>query len=187
VLEYDQVVTVHDIAFTDFEAIPNTGDSADVVALPNGGSAYVYVDFTTPSETVGFITSVDLDTFERTRLINLFDDANTSVIISGTATDAPGWVVISTHSCKVDEDEEQPWTCHKVMVAEIGGQGRVALLAHTYGCETSDASWFATPNANASTDLSRIFFTSDSGECTDGGEVFEITVPDELRDLAVER
>lgn len=183
VLEYAQITTFYGADFTNIRAIENTGDTADVVALSDGRSAYVYTDFNAASETYGFITSVDLETLERTTLINLFDDANTSVQVSGTATNAPGWVLISTHSCKNGPGEAEPWTCNKVMVVEIGGQNRIVPLAHTYGCDTDESSWFAAPYASANRDLTRIYFTSDSGACTEGGEVFEIVVPDELREI----
>lgn len=182
-VEYEFVTTVHDPSFTTIQGIENLGDNADVVALANGGAAYVYVDFNAASETYGFITSVDLDTLEATGLINLFDDANTSVQLSGTAVNAPGWVLASTHSCKNDAGEDEAWTCNKVMVIELGGQNRIVPLAHTYGCGPEDGSWFAIPSAMANDDLSKIYFTSDSGTCTEGGEVFEIVVPDALQDL----
>lgn len=183
-VEYEFVTTVHDPSFSTIRGIPNTGDSADVVALTDGGAAYVYVDFNAESENYGFITSVDLDTLEATGLIDLFDDANTSVQLSGTAVNAPGWVLASTHSCKSGADEDQAWTCNKVMVIELGGQNRIVPLAHTYGCRPQDGSWFAIPSAVANDDLSKIYFTSDSGTCTEAGEVFEIVVPDALQDLA---
>lgn len=176
VIEYEEVAIVHDLNFSDYRAIENTGDTADVVALANGGEAYVFTNFNSASEDSGFITSVDLQTFERTRLVDLFDDANTSVQISGTATNTPGWVVVSTFDCKSGSPE--PWTCNKVIVIELGGENRVVPLAHTYSCATDS---FSIPTASANADLSRIYFTSDSGQCdSEAGEVFEIVVPDEL-------
>lgn len=184
VIEYAFVTIVHDADFSAFRAIENTGDNADVVATPDGTDAYVFVNFNTPSQNYGFLTAVDLDTLEQTPLINLFDNANTSMSVSGTATGKPGWVALSTFSCKNEVGADEAWTCNKIMLMELGGENRIVPLAHTYRCSNDeDASWFTIPNGWTNRDLTRVYFTSDSGRCTEGGEIYEVIVPGQFAEL----
>ena len=176
VLQYREITTVYDAEFTNYEPIPNQGDYADVALLADGGDAYVYIDFNSASDDAGFFVSVDLQTFERTRVFEVFGGANTSVEVSGAGHGAPGWVVVSTFSCK----DEGAWSCNKVMVVELGGQQRIVPLAHTYSCVDS---FLAQPLAIAATDLSSIYFNSDGGSCGEDPEVYAIDVPQQLRDL----
>ena len=176
VVQYRQITTVWDSALGNYEPIPNQGDSADVALLASGGDAYVYIDFNSASEDAGFLVSVDLQTFERTRIFDLFDDANTSVEVSGAGHGAPGWVVVSTFSCK----NAGAWSCDKVMVVELSGQQRIVSLAHTYNCVDT---FLAQPRAIPTADFSAIYFNSDSGSCGEDPEVYEIQVPQALTDI----
>ncbi len=176
VVQYREITTVWDAALTNYEAIPNQGDSADVALLDDGRDAYVYIDFNSASEDAGFLVSVDLQTFERTRVFEVFGGANTSVEVSGAGHRAPGWVVVSTFNCK----DEGAWSCDKVMAVELAGQQRIVSLAHTYNCAES---FLAQPLAIPTADLSAIYFNSDNGSCGEDPEVYEIQVPQALREI----
>gem|GEM_PF-3803905 len=76
VLQYREITTVYDVEFTNYEAIANQGDSADVALLANGGDAYVYIDFNSASDDAGFLVSVDLQTFERARVFEVRHSAH---------------------------------------------------------------------------------------------------------------
>ena len=179
VVDYLAVTLVYDWEFSSWRPIPNSGDNSSLARQTDGTDAYVYVDFVAQSPDAGFVVSVDLDTLERTRLLDLYNNANTSILISGAGYNVPGWVVISTYDCK----EPGAWTCDKVLVVELGGEGRIVNLAHTYSCASS---FWAQPNATVDPNFTKIFFNSDSGSCTDGAEVYEIAVPAALRSVIAE-
>ena len=144
-------------------------EHSDIALGDRGQDVYVYIDFTATA-TGGWLTAVDLDTLESSLIFDLFDDANTSIHISGKGYGKPGWVVASTYSCKVDF----AWSCYKVMAVELAPNGRVLNLAHTYNC--GQAYW-TEPHAVVNRDFSRIYFNSDSGSCGIDAEVYLLDVP----------
>ncbi len=150
------------------EILPGA-EHSDIAIGANGNDTYVYIDFTN-SERAGWVVAYDMVTGDYRKLINLYDNANTSIHISGKAYNQPGWAVLSTYSCKVDG----AWTCHKVMAVDLEN-ATVLNLAHTYNC--GDNYWTET-HAVANRDLSRIYFNSDFGSCGIDAEVYRIDVPD---------
>ena len=112
----------------------------------------------------------DLETGEATRIFDIYDDANTSIHISGKGYDRPGWVIASTYNCKVPG----AWSCEKVMAVELQPNGRILQLAHTHNC--GDDYWTET-HAAVNRDFTRVYFNTDSGSCGMDAEVMEITVP----------
>lgn len=163
---YVDATTVFDADLTNERRINNKADHSDIALSADGRDTYVYIDFSADVDG-GWLVAVDLGTLERTRLFDLYDDANTSIHISGKAYDMPGWVVASTYNCKVPG----AWSCDKVMAVELGGTNRVMNLAHTYNC--GDNYWTET-HAVANRDLSRVYFNSDGGSCGIDAEVYEI-------------
>ena len=178
VVEFEEFTIAYPITFVgNLVQIPNLFDSATVATAANGNDAYIYIDFNTASPDNGYLVSVDLETTERTRLFDLFDEANTSIELSGGIAAAPGWIIASTFDCKVD----QAWTCNKVLALELAGEQRIVPLAHTYGCGES---FLTEPLAIANNDFTAIYFNSDSGSCGEDAEIYEVQVPAVLRDIA---
>lgn len=112
---------------------------------------------------------MDLDTLERTKLFDAYDDANTSMHISGKGYEKPGWVIVSSYNCKV----EGAWTCNKVLAVELDG-GRILNLAHTYNC--GEDYWSET-QATVNRSFTRVYFNSDGGSCGIDAEVYRLEVP----------
>lgn len=170
VVAYADAIFVYDQTMNDERQLSASNDSGDFALNTDGSEAFVIIDFG-PDDDSGWLLSIDLETLERTRIFDVFEAGNTSMSISGRAFDKPGWVVVSTYDCKVD----QAWTCDKVMAVEMLSEGRIVNLAHTYSCAES---FWAQPIAVPSMDLSRVYFNSDSGSCGDDGEVFQLRVPE---------
>ena len=143
-------------------------DSSDIAIGPTGNDTYVYIDFTA-STNGGWMVAVDLVTGEEKRLFDLYDDANTSIHVSGKAYDKPGWVVMSTYNCK----EPGAWSCEKVFAVNIA-DGTIVNLAHTYNCGSQ---YWTETHAVTNRDLSRVYFNSDGGSCSTDAEVYRIDVP----------
>jgi len=150
-------------------------EHSDIALNTSGRDAYVYIDFTSGPEG-GWLVSVDLDTLTHTRIFDLYDDANTSIHISGKGYNKPGWVVASTYNCKVPG----AWSCEKVMAVELTPNGRVLNLAHTYNC--GESYWTET-HASVNRDFTRVYFNTDSGSCGIDAEVSIIDVPRFAADL----
>ncbi len=166
---YWYATIAYDADLTDGRTINEKADHSDIALSADGRDTYVYIDFSSGPDG-GWLMAVDLETLTRTRLVNLYDDANTSIHISGKGYDKPGWIVASTYSCKVDG----AWSCSKVMAIELGGTQRVLNLAHTYNC--GDDYWTET-QAVVNRDFTRVYFNSDGGSCGTDAEVYELTLP----------
>lgn len=149
--------------------INDKADHSDIALAADGSDAYVYVDFSAGVDG-GWLVSVDLDTLDRVRLFDLYDDANTSLHVSGKGYDLPGWVVVSTYACKVPS----AWSCDKVMAVELA-TGLVVNLAHTYNC---GADYWTETHAVVNRAFTRVYFNSDAGSCGIDAEVYELEVPD---------
>ena len=160
---------VYDADLTNGRRVNNKADHSDMALSAAGTDAYVYIDFSAGPDG-GWLVAVDLSTLERTRLVDLYEDANTSIHISGKGYDRPGWVVVSTYNCKVPG----AWSCEKVMLVGLGETGRIYDLAHTYNC--GDNYWTET-HAVVNRSFTRVYFNSDAGSCGMDAEVYELTLP----------
>ena len=146
-------------------------EHSDIGYDADGSEAYVYIDFKNGSATAGWLVSVNMDTLDRTKIFDIYDNASSSVHISTKNYDKPGWALVSSYNCKVPG----AWTCDKVFAVELKPNGRILNLAHTYNC--GDDYWTET-QAVVSRDFSRVYFNSDSGSCGEDAEVFRIDVPE---------
>ncbi|MBH0131257.1 hypothetical protein [Salinibacterium sp. NK8237] len=160
---------VYDADLSNQRLLTEASEHSDIALSADGRDAYVYIDFDSASETAGFLTSVDMDSLERTTLFDAYDDANTSMHISGKGYDKPGWVVVSTYNCNA----EGAWTCEKVMAIELDG-GRILNLAHTYNC--GEDYWTET-HAVVNRSFTHVYFNSDGGSCGMDAEVYRLDVP----------
>ncbi|MGJ8721958.1 MAG: hypothetical protein ACSHW9_08940 [Salinibacterium amurskyense] len=160
---------VYDADLTNQRLLTEASEHSDIALSADGRDAYVYIDFNSASETAGFLTSVDMETLERTTLFDAYDDANTSMHISGKGYDKPGWVVVSTYNCNA----EGAWTCEKVMAIELDG-GRILNLAHTYNC--GEDYWTET-HAVVNRSFTHVYFNSDGGSCGMDAEVYRLDIP----------
>ncbi len=165
---YWDATVVLDADLTRPRRINDKGDHSDIALTAGGRDAYVYIDFSAGPDG-GWLMSVELDTLQRTRLFDLYDDANTSVHVSGKGYDKPGWVVVSTYNCKVPG----AWSCDKVVAVELA-TGLVVNLAHTYNC--GDDYWTET-HAVVNRSFTRVYFNSDAGSCGIDAEVYELSIP----------
>lgn len=171
VLQHWDATWVLDADMSNARLIFAGGEHSDIALGADGRDAYVYIDFTA-GPNGGWLMSVDLDTLSETRIFDLYDDANTSIHISGKGFGKPGWVIASTYNCKEDP---APWSCEKVMAVELAPNGRVLNLVHTYNC--GDDYW-TEPHAVANREFTRVYFNSDSGSCGIDAEVYIVDVPE---------
>jgi hypothetical protein len=93
---------VFDANFANRRTINTKGEHSDMAIGSNGNDVYCYINFRT-----GWLTVVDLTTLQSSQIFNLYDGANTSIHISGKGYNKPGWVAVSTYSCKVGF----AWSC----------------------------------------------------------------------------
>ncbi len=172
----DSVVAGHwdgtwvlDFDLTDPRLLFAGGEHSDLAIDADGRDTYVYIDFTA-GPNGGWLMAVDLETLDETRIFDLYDDANTSIHISGKGYGKPGWVVASTYNCK----EPGAWSCGKVLAVELAPQGRVLNLAHTYNC--GEEYWTET-HAVVNRDFTKVYYNSDAGSCGIDAEVYRLDVP----------
>ena len=150
--------------------VTEAAEHSDIALDQNGRDTYVYIDFHPTSVSSGWLTAVDLATLERTLIFDLFDNANTSVHVSGKGYGRPGWVVVSTYNCK----DAGAWSCQKVMAVELASGGRILNLAHTYNC--ANEYWTET-HAVVNQAFDAVYFNSDGGSCGIDAEVYRLEVP----------
>lgn len=161
---------VYDADMSNRRVLTDAAEHSDIALDRNGRDTYVYIDFHGPSPTAGWLTAIDMATLERTKIFDLYDNANTSLHISGKGYDKPGWVVVSSYNCKVPG----AWSCEKVMAVEIANDGRILNLAHTYNC--GDGYWTET-HAVVNRSFDAVYFNSDAGSCGIDAEVYRIELP----------
>lgn len=160
---------VYDSDLSRERRINSKADHSDIALDGRGNDAYVYIDFSAGADG-GWLMSVNLETLERTRLIDFYDNANTSLHVSGKGYDKPGWVVVSTYNCRV----AGAWTCDKVFAVELEPDPVFVNLAHTYNC--GDNYWTET-HAVVNRAFTRVHYNSDAGRCTTEAEVYELDLP----------
>lgn len=152
-----------------------TDDAADVmVAAGSGHDTLVAINDDAGTEDAGWVVAVDLVTLARSPLFPLPRDGGVRgdqprVTLSGQAYDRPGWIVAAADAC--DAGAAGDWLCGKVVAMEVATR-QVVPLTHTHACgrrrDTPAAA--ASPNR----DLSRVYFSSDSGLCRGKMELFEL-------------
>ena len=169
VASYWDGVYAYTVDFADRRQLGTKAEHSDIAVNAAGNDSFVHIVFA-DVEDGGWLVADDLVTGERVRIFDLYDNANTSIHISGKGFDRPGWVIVSTYSCKVPG----AWSCDKVMAVELADNGRILNLAHTHNC--GEDYWTET-HAVTNRDLSRVYFNTDSGSCGIDAEVMEITVP----------
>ncbi len=170
IAHYGAGTFVYDADLTNRRTINLKGDHSDVALNADGGDSYVYIDYSTGPD-AGYLVSVDLDTLERIRMFRVYGGTTTSIHVSGKGYDKPGWVVISTYSCK----QLGGWACDKVFAAEMVPNGRILNLAHTYNCDEDD--YYTEAHGVVSRDFSHVYFNSDSAQCGRGAEIYRVDVP----------
>ena len=156
--------------FSNKSLVTEAIEHSDIGLAADGSQTYVYIDFNSSSPTAGWLTAVSLDTLERTKIFDIYDNANSSVHVSMKGYNKPGWALVSTYSCKVPG----AWTCEKVMAVEIAPNGRILNLAHTYNC--GENYWTET-HAVVNQDFTRVYFNSDGGSCGTDAEIYKLDVP----------
>lgn len=162
----------YDFDLTNERKLHDDAEHSDIALSATGRDTYVYVDFSADTPTAGWVVAKDVVTGDATPLFDLYDDANTSIHVSGKAYDKPGWVIMSTYNCK----DGGAWSCEKVFAVDFDNIA-VVPLAHTYNCGES---YWTEPHAASNRDMSRVYFNSDAGSCGIDAEVYRLDVGDAL-------
>lgn len=99
--------------------------------------------------------------------------------ISGRASLAPGWALISTYD---GDPFSYTWMDDQVFAVELKPNGRIVRLAHTHSLvdESMEHDYWAEPQASVNRDFTRILFTSNWGRSgTDEVEMYLLELPPE--------
>lgn len=153
-----------------------TDDAADVmVAAGSGHDMLVAINDEAGSEDGGWVVAVDLVNLSRSPLFPLPRDngirgIQPRVTLSGAAYDRPGWIIAAADACNAGAAGD--WLCGKVVAMKVATR-LVVPLGHTHACEQRRDTPVAAATANR--DLSRVYFSSDSGLCRGKMELFELT------------
>jgi hypothetical protein len=150
---------------TDFASMTQLHDRSehsDLAVSREGDEVLVYTAY--DGADAGNVMMVRLSDAAATPLFPLYGPNNsaTSIHISGTAKERPGWAVVSFYGCSEDYgaapcDPSVQWFYDKVIAVELAADPAIFNLAHThYG----DAGYFSEAHAVASPDLRRVLFVS---------------------------
>jgi hypothetical protein len=138
-----------------------------------GREVLVYQDIDTDA-----ISMLDLQTGAITPLWPIdFSHTPIGLHISGRASLAPGWALISTHD---GDPASYTWMDDQVFAIELKPQGHIVRFAHTHSLvdTNQEHDYWAEPQASANHDFTRILFTSNWGRSgSEEVEMYLIQLP----------
>jgi hypothetical protein len=151
---------------------------SDIALDAQGREVLVYQDIDTDH-----ISMLDLESGAITTLW-LIDFSHTPIglHISGRASLAPGWALISTYD---GDPVSYTWMDDSVFAIELKPNGRIIRLAHTQSLvdESMEHDYWAEPQASVNRDFTRILFTSNWGKSGTGEvEMYLIQLPKDWLD-----
>jgi hypothetical protein len=160
----------YSLDFSTYTQLHDRSEHSDLALTADGAEVLVYTAY--DGQDAGFVHMVRLDDGTRTPLFELYgpNSSLTSMHISGTARDRPGYVVISFYDCAEDYgnipcDPAMQWFYDKVVAVALEPEPRIYPLAHTH---FGDAGYFAETQATANGDLTRVLFASSWGSTEEG-------------------
>jgi len=148
---------------------------SDTALDAQGREVLVYQDIDTDH-----ISMLDLESSTVTALWPIdFSHTAIGLHISGRASLAPGWALISTYE---GDPASYTWMDDSVFAIELKPNGRVVRLAHTHSLvdESMEHDYWAEPQASVNRDFTRVLFTSNWGRSGTGEmEMYLIQLPDD--------
>lgn len=136
---------------------------SDTALDAQGREALVYQDIDSDH-----ISMLDLESGAVTPLWPIdFSHTPIGLHISGRASLAPGWALISTYD---GDPASYTWMDDSVFAIELKPDGRVVRLAHTQSLvdENMEHDYWAEPQASVNRDFTRVLFTSNWGRSGTG-------------------
>ncbi len=174
VVAFEEAYVIYDTDFADEWRIEQRPFSYELALSGLSQDVLVVANFESGTFGTGSIVAHNLDSRQSARLGDLYDGSNSDVLVSGLATEKPGWVLVSTFDC-ADRDT---WSCDRVMALNVD-DATVINLAQTDSCAESS---FAVPNAAVNSDFTKAWFNSDFGSCGEDATIVELTI-DQLNGL----
>ena len=136
---------------------------SDTALDAQGREVLVYQDIDTDH-----ISMLDLESGKITPLWPIdFSHTSIGLHISGRASLAPGWALISTHD---GDPASYTWMDDQVFAIELKPSGRVVRFVHTQSLvdENMEHDYWAEPQASVNRDFTRVLFTSNWGRSGTG-------------------
>lgn len=164
---------VYDRSLKNGRGLLRLAGHSDTALDPQGREVLVYQDIDTDH-----IAMLDLETGAVTPLWPIdFSRTSIGLHISGRASLAPGWALLSTHD---GDPASYTWMDDSIFAIELKPNGRLVRLAHTRSLvdENMEHDYWAEPQASVNRDFSRIVFTSNWGRSGSGAvEMYIIELP----------
>jgi hypothetical protein len=162
-----------------------TNAHGDRALAVDGRDVWVYQDTSTD-----FVSMADLATGEVTRLLEIPFGVNADIglHVSGAATDAPGWALVSTYGARQPAGDEHSWMDNQLFMLELADEPRVWRLAHTrcYTAEEAedDPMYFAECFAAVNGEGTRVYFGSNWGDlASDYTDAFVLVLAEDWREV----
>jgi len=182
--EGDGGTRAYSLDFERFQQLNNDSQHSDVALDSNGRDVLVLADYAS-----GWIRMADMATGRSTPLIPLYrpQGSTYSVHISGLATDAPGYAVLSTYNAElnynsVNADYGDMWGHDRLAIVELKLSPTVYNVAYM---RNGRGGYWSEPQATVNRDLSRIIFASTWGsDLDDSSRSYMVTLPQQRRDAA---
>lgn len=148
--------------FGSFKQLHTKSEHSDVARDASGRDVLVLADFSS-----GWIRMADMESGQSTQLVPLYEPRGTaySVHISGLATDASGYAVVSTYGAYINSRDNgaqygDMWGHDRLAVVELKSDPQIYNVAYM---RNGDAGYFSEPHATTNSDLSKIIFASTWG------------------------
>ena len=172
ILAFETAFVVYDLNFADEWRIEQAPYNYELALSASWHDVIVVTNFDTGTFGAGWIVAHNLTERSATRLLNLYDNANTNMNFSGLATDRPGWVLASSHGCSAPG----AWSCDRIMALNID-DATIIDIAQTNSCARSG---YAVPSGAVNHDFSRAWFNTDYGSCGEDATVVELEIDEFL-------
>ncbi len=168
VVAYRRAFVIYDKDFTNERRILQAPSSYELVLASQEQDVLVVPNYDSDTFGEGWIVAHNLDTGEPKRLLNLRNGSGSDVQISSSATDKPGWVLVSTHNCS----GEDSWSCDRVIALNVDDATTIDL-AETNSCANDRKT---TPFGVVNRDFTKAWFNTDFGSCGEDGTIVELTI-----------
>lgn len=145
--------------FKSYQQLHKTTEHSDLALSAAGREVYVFADYDS-----GDVAMVDLATGSRTNLFRLYgpNSSATALHISGTASQKPGYALISFYACTEQYGAtpcsyQTQWFNNKAIAVSLKPNPTLYNLAHLH---TVYAGYFSEPQATVNPDFTKILFSS---------------------------
>ena len=166
------------VDFSSEHLIGAEAQHGDFCVTAEGNDCYITVSFDDQQDADwGWVFSVDLETGERTPLLDVWALGNTSMHFSGRGHDAQGWALMSTYNCHMGDPLVTATNlCSRNMLVELKENPKVYTLNWNHA---TGETYYSEPHATMSRDAKHVYYASDWMNKTGSVDLYRLDIDPE--------